>query len=301
MANKIGMDAAVSNFGVPAGPVSVQRPDSRTLPVVLVSPHSGRDLPEGFSEIVRLSERELRRSEDCYVDGLFGGGPDAGAPMVVANFARAFLDVNREAFELDPSMFEDALPGYVNSRSPRVQAGLGTIARVVSQGKEIYARKLRLDEALQRIRDYYIPFHETVQANIAETQKAFGTCILVDCHSMPSSGLGQATEGKRLADFVLGDCYGSACAPIVTEQAETWLQQRGYRVARNMPYAGGFTTRHYGRPANAVHALQIEINRGLYMDESSLMKKPEFDKLREDMSGLVACLGGIETGALKAA
>ena len=294
------MDAALAKTPPAGEPVSVLRPERRVLPVVLVSPHSGRDLPPHFRATVRLDERELRRSEDCFVDELFSGGPEAGAPLIVANFARAFLDVNREAFELDPGMFEAPLPGYVNSRSPRVQAGLGTIARVVSQGKEIYNRKLNLDEALARIRDYYIPFHETVQSAIAETREAFGACLLLDCHSMPSSGVGQTANDKQLADFVLGDCYGSACAEIVVRTAEAWLKERGYSVGRNSPYAGGFTTRHYGRPATGIHALQVEINRRLYMDEPTLAKKPEFAALRDDMTGLVAKLGAIGPEALRA-
>ncbi len=250
---------------------------------------------------MRLDDRSLRRSEDCYVDDLFSGGPRVGAPLVAATFARAFLDVNREAFELDPSMFDDALPGYVNSRSPRVQAGLGTIARVVARGQEIYGRKLSFAEALERIRDYYIPFHEAVQATIARTQAAFGACILIDCHSMPSTGLGPLAAGRPLAEFVLGDCYGSACSPSVTEAAEAWLTDKGYKVARNAPYAGGFTTRHYGRPCNAVHALQIEINRSLYMNEATLAKKPSFDQLRDDMSALISCLGELDLRRLRAA
>ena len=295
------MDALPANQAEASEPVSVLRPESRDLPVVLVSPHSGRQVPDSFKGIVRLDERDLRRSEDCFVDELFSGGPGVGAPLIAATFARAFLDVNREAFELDPTMFEAPLPGYVNSRSPRVQAGLGTIARVVSQGKEIYSRKLRLDEALERIRDYYIPFHEAVQTVITETQETFGLCVLVDCHSMPSSGLGQSAAGKQLADIVLGDCYGSACAPVVVETAEAVLGDKGYKVGRNSPYAGGFTTRHYGRPQIGVHALQIEINRRLYMDETSLAKNPEFEELRADMTELVNRLGAIEAGQLQAA
>lgn len=295
------MDSVVSEVSAAQRPVLVARPEEQRLPVVLVSPHSGRDFPEPSRQAVRLSERDLRRSEDCYVDDLFSGGPPIGAPLVYATFARAFLDVNREAFELDPSMFKDTLPGYVNSRSPRVQAGLGTIARVVARGQEIYGRKLNFAEALERIRDYYIPFHETIQSAITETQSTFGACILIDCHSMPSTGLGPLAASRPLADFVLGDCYGSSCAPTVTEAAEAWLTAKGYKVARNAPYAGGFTTRHYGRPCNAIHALQIEINRGLYMEEATLAKKPSFDRLKNDMSGLVGCVGELDLRSLRAA
>ncbi|MEM8916009.1 MAG: N-formylglutamate amidohydrolase, partial [Pseudomonadota bacterium] len=222
-------------------------------------------------------------------------------PLISATFARAFLDVNREAFELDPAMFDGPLPAYVNCRSPRVKAGLGTIARVVSRGQEIYGKKLEFSEALERVRDYYVPFHEAVQSTINTTQSAFGACILIDCHSMPSIGLGRLANSANLADFVLGDCYGSACASPVMDEAEAWLVKTGYRVARNSPYAGGFTTRHYGRPTKGVHALQIEINRALYMNETTLRKKPSFQRLQRDMETLVARLGRLDLNGLRAA
>jgi N-formylglutamate amidohydrolase len=279
--------------------LEVWTPREQRLPVVLASPHSGREYPADFLTAARLDALTLRKSEDGYVDEIFEAGPGRGAPLVKALFPRAFLDANREPFELDPEMFEDYLPSYVNTRSPRVAAGLGTIARVVAHGHEIYGGKLRFGEALDRVNRLYFPYHDTVKRLIAETRRRFGFCILLDCHSMPSAG-GVVTRNGRQGriDFVLGDCYGSACAAVVTSTAERWLEGRGYVVHRNAPYAGGYTTRHYGRPRFGVHAMQIEINRALYMDEARMSRGPFLATLAGEMGDLVEALGRIDAGLL---
>ncbi|WP_207485973.1 N-formylglutamate amidohydrolase [Arenibaculum pallidiluteum] len=274
------------------GAFEILRPAEHSLPLVLASPHSGTDYPPEFVAAARLDGRALRKSEDSFVDEIFADAAARGAPMIRARFPRAFLDANREAFELDPDMFHDMLPAYVNTRSPRVAAGLGTIARVVATGEEIYRGKLRFAEALARVNRLYHPYHAALRALLDDTRERFGRCLLVDCHSMPSSGapaLGDGRAGR--VDFVLGDCYGSSCAPEVTEAAERHLTGLGYRVSRNAPYAGGFTTRHYGRPRTGSHALQIEINRALYMDEARLARKPYLTILASHMAELVERLG----------
>ena len=259
--------------------------------MVLASPHSGCVYPESFVAASRLDPIALRRSEDSFVDEIFRPAAELGAPMVRALFPRAFVDTNREPFELDPEMFDDVLPGYVNTRSPRVAAGLGTIARVVAQGQDIYQRKLRFSEALDRVQNYYQPYHDRLRGAIDETHRRFGTCLLIDCHSMPSVGVDVRDRGRIGApDFVLGDCFGSACAPVISDTAERWLTLQGYRVVRNSPYAGGYTTRHYGKPRTGVHALQIEINRGLYMQEESFTRKAYLDTLAAEMAQLVHLL-----------
>ncbi len=271
----------------------IDAPKVQRLPLVLASPHSGRDYPSDLLEASRLDPRTLRRSEDCYVDQLFDFAAAIGAPLLTALFPRVYVDANREPFELDPAMFEERLPAYANTRSPRVAAGLGTIARVVAGGAEIYGAKLRFDAAKDRIDRHYWPYHEALQSLLKQTLETFGICLLLDCHSMPSAnapGAGRAIgtqAGARDAiDFVLGDCHGSACDRAFMIAAERFLSERGYRVARNQPYAGGFVTRHYGRPAEAVHALQIEINRALYMDERSLEPLPAFAALKKDLQAL---------------
>ncbi len=269
----------------------ILHPHTRTLPLVLASPHSGNRYPDDFLAASRLDRRALRKSEDCFVDEIFAGGPRLGVPLLRALFPRAYLDLNREPFELDPAMFADPLPAHVNSLSPRVAAGLGTIARVVSSGEDIYKGKLRLADALARIERLYRPYHAALRALVEETRTRFGFCILLDCHSMPSLNGPPHHGGGAGPEFVLGDCYGSACAPWIVEAAQTHLAALGYTVCRNTPYAGGYTTRHYGRPRLGVHALQIEINRALYMDEGTLTPLPHLRVLAGQMDGLILALG----------
>ena len=266
-----------------AGVLDVYEPAARRLPLVLASPHSGSEYPAEFVAASRLDPLALRQSEDSFVDELFAAAPQLGAPLLSARFPRAYLDVNREAYELDPTMFSDVLPSYVNAGSPRVRIGLGTIARIVASGENIYAGKLRFADAERRIECLYHPYHQMLRGLVQETAAMFGGYLLVDCHSMPSSsGCGQ--DG---ADIVLGDCYGAACAPRILDAARRFLADRGFRVAINAPYAGGFTTGFYGRPSAHRHALQIEINRALYMDERSYCRKPSFARLIKDLADLI--------------
>jgi N-formylglutamate amidohydrolase len=270
-----------------AGVLDVYEPAARRLPLVLASPHSGSEYPAEFVAASRLDPLALRQSEDSFVDELFAAAPQLGAPLLSARFPRAYLDVNREAYELDPTMFSDVLPSYVNAGSPRVRIGLGTIARIVATGENIYAGKLRFADAERRIECLYQPYHQMLRRLVQETAGVFGGYLLVDCHSMPSS----SSCGQGGADIVLGDCYGAACAPCILEAARRFLADRGFRVAINAPYAGGFTTGFYGRPSAHRHALQIEINRALYMDERSYCKKPSFARIIKDLADLIERLG----------
>ena len=197
-------------------PYLLTRPHRRTTPLVFASPHSGRLYPEDFVAAARLDPLALRRSEDGFVDELFAAAPDLGAPLLAATFPRVFCDVNREPWELDPGMFDGPLPSWVNTASPRVGAGLGTIARVVASGEAVYRRKLRFEEAEDRIRRYWQPYHAALAALIAETRDEFGFCLLIDCHSMPT----HPAQAGNPPDFVLGDAHGTACAPRATRLAE---------------------------------------------------------------------------------
>ena len=267
--------------------VELRRPHRRSLPLILTSPHSGAEYPADFVASSRLDPLSLRRSEDSFVDELFAGASGLGAPLLAARFPRAYVDVNREPWELDPAMFAEPLPSYVNARSPRVRIGLGTIARVVASGEEIYARKLTFSEAKRRIDRLYYPYHRALQRLIDETVARFGGYLLIDCHSMPSAAGGQGGG----ADIVLGDCHGAACAPEIIDAARRFLAERGFSVSINSPYAGGFTTGHYGHPQHGRHALQIELNRSLYMDESMFRRKAGFARLATEMAGLIDVLG----------
>lgn len=270
-----------------AVPVLVSRPTHQMIPVIFASPHSGRLYPADFLAAARLDPLSLRRSEDGFVDDLFAAAPEHGAPLVCATFPRAFCDANREPWELDPAMFADQLPPWVNTTSARVGAGLGTIARIVASGETIYRGKLSFAEAERRVRLFWQPFHETLEALIGGTRAMFGACLLVDCHSMPSHGIGRA-GGK--ADFVLGDAHGTACNPLVTQFIERTLGNLGYVVRRNDPYAGGYITRHYGRPREQTHVVQLEIARELYMDEARIERLPRFAAVRQDITALIEAI-----------
>lgn len=283
---------------VEPAPYEIAMPARQTLPLVVASPHSGLVYPPEFLSASRLDRDRLRRSEDAFVDEIFAGAVTLGVPLLKANFPRAFIDCNREAFELDPTMFAEPLPEWVNMRSPRVAAGLGTIPRIVSSGEEIYGRKLSFAEVRERIERYYRPYHEALGELVVETQKHFGYCILIDAHSMPSAGgPGLPDQGVRRTDVVLGDCFGTACAAIVSARVRETLEPLGYRIAHNDPYAGGFVTQHYGRPLESVHALQIEINRALYMDEQAIRPAPGLAQLARDMDRAIEALGAIDRSA----
>ena len=281
-------------------PFSIVAPGEQTVPLVFASPHSGQSYPARFIAASGLDLLTLRRSEDSFVNELFALAPHCGAPLIHALFPRAYLDANREPYELDPGMFEDALPAYANTRSLRVAGGLGTVARVVTDGAEIYTEKMSFAEAEDRIENLYLPYHRALKQLLDQTVDQFGHTILVDCHSMPSVG-GPMDEdrGHGRADIVLGDRFGTSCAPALTQCAELAFSRLGYTVARNNPYAGGYTTDHYGRPIRNIHALQIEINRGIYMDESTLTRSANFNQVVEDMGRVIEDLAQIEAVSLR--
>jgi len=270
-----------------APPFSVARPGELKVPLVFNSPHSGRIYPSTFLAASKLDAHTLRRSEDAFVEELFGFVTNLGAPLLHAHFPRAYLDVNREPYELDPILFRDGLPHYANTQSVRVVGGLGTIARIVSESDEIYREPLAVSAALERINRLYTPYHETLAALLLEAKREFGLAVLIDCHSMPSNPV--ADQGGR-PDFVLGDRFGTSCSGELTRLAASQLQALGHVVTLNKPYAGGYITEHYGRPHKAQHVLQIEINRALYMDEGNFEKSAGFDALRRSLETMVQAL-----------
>ncbi len=269
-------------------PFETRSPVRQRFAFVFNSPHSGRHYPERFLAMTRLDRNAIRRSEDCYVDELFGSAVALGAPLLAANFPRAYLDVNREPWELDPRMFAEPVPTFANIRSARVAGGLGTVPRLVGEGLDIYAGRLPLAEAVARIELLYKPYHGELKKLMARTQATFGYAVLIDCHSMPAS-IRLGDSGLR-PDFIIGDRFGAAAAPALTERAIVLLKGMGYNVAHNKPYAGGYITEHYGRPGKRLHALQIEVNRGLYMNERTFHKQAGFAALAEDLRRFVADL-----------
>jgi len=279
-----------------AAPYRLVRPaQGRATPVICASPHSGRIYPAAMMAASQLDRRAIRRSEDAHVDELIAAAPGCGHALISAQFARAYLDVNREPWELDPAMFEDELPAFAKARTARVAAGLGSIARIVCEGQEIYARKLTFAEAEARVRRVHQPYHGALAELIAETKSAHGVAVLIDWHSMPAAACARGGDG---CDVVLGDRFGAACSSAVTGLVERELAAMGYRVARNTPYAGGFTTEHYGRPGRKVHALQIELSRALYFDETTLELTPGFERLERDLGRLFETLGSADWSGL---
>jgi N-formylglutamate amidohydrolase len=291
----------------PSKPAEMIWPPRLSSPLLLASPHSGRDYPAAFLAQSALDRSVLRQSEDCYVDLLIEPATRLGVPSLRALFPRIYIDPNRDAAELDPQLFADPLPGHAQITSPRVLAGLGVIPRVAADDRPIYPRQLRFAEAVNRLEHFYHPYHRSLAAAIKRIRGEFGQCLLLDCHSMPSAGapvlptgsgdadtstLGRVGGGRTgdEADFILGDCYGGSCAEAITAHVESYLRTAGAMVRRNNPYSGGYVTQTYGRPVEGVHVLQLEINRRLYLDEVKLTPNAGFSATQELMGGLIASL-----------
>jgi N-formylglutamate amidohydrolase len=273
-----------------AEPFTILRPQVQTLPFVFASGHSGRHYPDRLIAESRLDALTLRRSEDAFVDELFAGVAGLGAPMIAASFPRAYCDVNRAASELDAAMFDRALDIPVDAPTPRVVAGLGVIPRIVRDGAEIYTRRLSPQEATLRLSRLYKPYHAALAALAEETRKRFGVAVVVDCHSMPSA--------LSVPDIVLGDRYGASAPPLLTGWAENAFVGGRFSIARNAPYAGGYTTMLYGRGSVGLFGLQIEVNRGLYLDEDRIRRKPGFDALKKRLTESLVRLTGIDPSLL---
>ncbi|MEZ5901042.1 MAG: N-formylglutamate amidohydrolase [Hyphomicrobiaceae bacterium] len=272
-------DASQANAASPS--FELIRPERQTAAFVFSSPHSGRRYPADFLAASRLDAMSLRKSEDCFVDQLFSGMPALGAPLIAALFPRAYLDLNREPYELDPELVSDPLPSHANTQSVRVAGGLGTVARIVADGEEIYENRLPLTTVMARIERLYFPFHAALASLIEETQAQFGFAVLIDCHSMPSTAA--VAGGGARPDIVIGDRYGASCDPNFARAVRDSFLRAGYDVQMNRPYAGGYITEHHGKPTRGIHALQIEINRGLYLDERRLVASKGFSGLRADL------------------
>jgi N-formylglutamate deformylase len=271
-------------------PFRIVRPQKQTAPFVFASPHSGRLYPTDFVARSSLTPMALRRSEDAFADELFEGAVERGAPMIAARFPRVFLDVNRAASELDNAMFDAALQVEVGAPSARVAAGLGVIPRIVRDGAEIYRGRLSPADAEQRLMRLYRPYHAALAGLIDETRARFGVAIVVDCHSMPPAA--------SIPDIVLGDRYGVTASPALMRHAELAFEAYGFSTARNTPYAGGYTTLLYGRREQGIHALQIEVNRALYLDEIRIERLACFEETRARLGEALGKLVVVDTKLL---
>jgi N-formylglutamate deformylase len=278
-------------MSVPRSAYEIVLPEKRQTSVVFASPHSGRDYPDSFLSRTLLDSHSIRTSEDAFVDRLFDCATQFGAPLLKAGAPRAFVDLNRSADELDPALIQGVHGGAHN---PRIASGLGVIPRVVANGRIIYSGKISLEEAKARLRGYYQPYHDTLQRLLNESHAQFGEAILIDCHSMPHEAVdGVVRAGRPRPEVVLGDRFGAAADQDIVDRIEAAFLDAGLKVARNSPFAGAYTTSHYGRPSRKQHTVQIEIDRSLYMNEQMIRPNNNFDAFRNLLRGVVAQIAEI--------
>ena len=261
------------------------RPEETRTSVIFASPHSGRDYPWSFLRRTVLDEHSIRTSEDAFVDRIYQAAPGLGAPLLLAGAPRAYIDLNRSADELDPALI-DGVRGLTHN--PRIASGLGVVPRVVAGGRAIYRGKLQLDEVQGRITGFWRPYHAMLQHLLDEAHGQFGEAILIDCHSMPHEAMdGIARSGARRPDIVLGDRFGASAAPWVVDRVEAAFEGTGLVVARNAPFAGAYTTQHYGRPARNQHVVQIEVDRALYMNEQLIRPNGNFANFQKTLTSVI--------------
>ncbi|MFD1510359.1 N-formylglutamate amidohydrolase [Lacimonas salitolerans] len=261
-------------------------PHKRTTSAIFASPHSGREYPWTFLRRTVLDEHSIRSSEDAFVDKLFASAPKHGAPLLLAGAPRAFVDMNRSAEELDPALIENV---RAPAHNPRIASGLGVVPRVVAGGRAIYSGKISRDEAQRRIETYWRPYHGALRRLLDESLAMYGEAILIDCHSMPHEAMDGITRaGVPRPEVVLGDRFGASASAEVVDRIEAAFASAGLNVVRNAPFAGAFTTQHYGRPTRRQHVVQIEIDRALYMNEQMIRPNGNFTELQRILAQVVA-------------
>lgn len=276
---------------MPVTAYHLSRPEQHRSCVVFASPHSGADYTESFIRSTVLDRHTIRSSEDAFVDLLFDAAPEHGAPIIAANAPRAFVDLNRSPDELDPALIEGARR---HGHNPRVASGLGVIPRVVANGRAIYRGKLPMGQARQRINQCWHPYHDALQSLLDESHAKFGQAVLIDCHSMPHEAMdGIARRSTGRPEIVLGDRFGASASNEIVDQIEAAFSATGLKVARNTPFAGAYVTQAYGRPSRQQHAVQVEIDRALYMDEQAICPSGDFDAFRNLMQQVIAEIAGI--------
>lgn len=281
---------------MPRAAFILTEPVERLSSVLFASPHSGRDYPRTFVRQSMLDQHAIRSSEDAFVDQLFNTAPDFGAAFLAAGAPRAYVDLNRSPDELDPALVEGARR---HGHNPRVASGLGVIPRVVANGRSIYDGKLPMHEARQRIEAYWRPYHAALQSQLDLAHRQFGQAILVDCHSMPHEAMdGVARHNRKRPEIVLGDRFGAAASGVIVDRIEASFASVGLAVTRNAPFAGAYVTQAYGRPSRRQHAVQIEIDRALYMNERTIEPNADFEDFRELLRGVIAQIAAIGYGQM---
>lgn len=276
-------------------PYHLTEPARLTTGVVFNSPHSGDQYPAELIARTRLGQLQLRASEDALVDRLFASAPRFGAPVLAARLPRAWVDLNRGPAELDPALIEGVRATGINQR---IAAGLGVVPRIVSEGAAIYSGKLSLAEAEARIRAVHTPYHARLEALLMRARSRFGAAVLFDCHSMPSEALRTTPRVRgQVPDIVLGDRFGVSAGREIVAETQAAFERAGFVVARNSPFAGGYITQRYGRPRQGLHAVQIEIDRGLYLDQKRIEPGAGFENIVARIEVVVALLVRIAPGS----
>ncbi|MGH1412912.1 MAG: N-formylglutamate amidohydrolase [Pelagimonas sp.] len=275
---------------MPSTSYHLHLPDAFTSCVVFASPHSGRDYPWSFLRGTVLDDHTIRSSEDAFVDRLFDCVPQFGAAFLRAGAPRAYVDLNRASDELDPALIEGVSK---RSHNPRIASGLGVVPRVVANGRAIYRGKLPMAEADRRIARIWKPYHDKLTDLLAQSRAQFGCSVLIDCHSMPHEAVRNTTSKGAPPQIVIGDRFGASAASDVVDQVEAAFERVGLRVARNAPFAGAYIAQHYGRPSQNQHAIQIEIDRSVYMDEAAVRPNGDFHTFRKVLRGVTAELAAI--------
>lgn len=274
----------------------ILRPERVTTSIVFASPHSGRRYPEDLLASSILNPHDIRSSEDAFVDRLFDCAPLFGAPLICAQVPRAFVDLNRGADELDPAVIDGVRR---RGHNPRIASGLGVIPRVVANGRPIYRGKLTMAEARRRLDQAWHPYHDALDSLLRQALRQFGEAILVDCHSMPHEAVDCiARNGTPRPDVVIGDRFGASADAELVDRIEDILVRAGLNVVRNAPFAGAYITQRYGRPVRNQHAIQIEFDRALYMDEATLTPNASFDSLRATIRTIVGDLADLGRDAM---
>lgn len=281
---------------MPAAAFDVLLPATQSSCVVFASPHSGRDYTWSFMRKTVLNEHAIRSSEDAFVDLLFECAPQFGATFLKAGAPRAFVDLNRARDELDPALIE----GVRRIRhNPRVASGLGVVPRVVANGRAIYRGKMSWQDAQDRIVDYWEPYHAKLQALLDTAHERHGQTVLIDCHSMPHEAMdGVMRAGMRRPDVVLGDRFGAAASGDVVDRIEAAFASAGFVVTRNAPFAGAYITQAYGRPSEGQHAVQVEIDRSLYMNEKLIRPNGDFEAVQAALRDVVKEVAQIGQGRI---
>ena len=270
-----------------ARPFTLSLPDGARGPFVFASPHSGAGVPDDMGAAEGLAEASLRSAEDVGMDQLVASGPGKGAPLIAGRFSRSYVDLNRSPDELDPALIDGVAGGDVSAKTA---AGFGVIPRRAGDGVALYDRRLALAEAQARLERAHGPYHAAVGALMAQARQAHGRAVLVDWHSMPSRAVRGSVRGAAGPDVILGDRHGTACDPRLTRRLRGLFEAAGWRVGLNQPYAGGYTTQTWGRPDEGWQAIQIELNRALYLDETTLLPGPGHDRCRAVLERVIARL-----------